>query len=203
MAPRWLSDKESACQCRRRGFDPWVKKISWSRKWQPTPAFLPGKFQCTEELGCCRGSCSPWSCKELDMMKHAGTWLPSTTPRSSGGRKYLQVHLIPLFIHPTNATVWPFHASPYAGNKTDKLPAPTQLYPLQQSKTQSQHIRPRPALLPRPRLPGGGGSEWTITHLRSAVCPTRLALNTQLIVLSVLPIYLARKGIGHKRQNFC
>ena len=28
---------------RRRGFDPWVKKIHWRRAWQPTPAFLPGK----------------------------------------------------------------------------------------------------------------------------------------------------------------
>ena len=42
--PRWLSGKESACQCRRREFDPWVRKISWRRKWQPTPIFLPGKF---------------------------------------------------------------------------------------------------------------------------------------------------------------
>ena len=25
--PRWLSDKESACQYRRRRFDPWVRKI--------------------------------------------------------------------------------------------------------------------------------------------------------------------------------
>ena len=24
-------------------FDPWVGKIPWSRKWQPTPVFLPGK----------------------------------------------------------------------------------------------------------------------------------------------------------------
>ena len=24
-------------------FDPWVGKISWRRKWQPTPVFLPGK----------------------------------------------------------------------------------------------------------------------------------------------------------------
>ena len=22
----------------------WVGKIPWSRKWQPTPVFLPGKF---------------------------------------------------------------------------------------------------------------------------------------------------------------
>ena len=31
-------------QCRRCRFDPWVRKISRSRKWQPTPVFLPGKF---------------------------------------------------------------------------------------------------------------------------------------------------------------
>ena len=24
-------------------FDPWVEKIAWRRKWQPTPVFLPGK----------------------------------------------------------------------------------------------------------------------------------------------------------------
>ena len=30
-------------QCRRHGFDPWVGKIPWRRKWQPTPIFLPGK----------------------------------------------------------------------------------------------------------------------------------------------------------------
>ena len=23
------------------GFDPWVRKILWRRKWQPTPVFLP------------------------------------------------------------------------------------------------------------------------------------------------------------------
>ena len=37
--------KESACQFRRHrscGFDPW--KTPWSRKWQPTPVFLLGKF---------------------------------------------------------------------------------------------------------------------------------------------------------------
>ena len=26
--------------CRRPGFNPWVKKIPWRRKWQPTPVFL-------------------------------------------------------------------------------------------------------------------------------------------------------------------
>ena len=39
--------QESTCQCRshkRYGFDPWVRKIPWRRRWQPTPLFLPGKF---------------------------------------------------------------------------------------------------------------------------------------------------------------
>ena len=39
----WLSGKESTCQHRRQGFDPWVGKIPWRRKWQPTPVFLPRK----------------------------------------------------------------------------------------------------------------------------------------------------------------
>ena len=41
--PRWHCGKESACQCRRRKFDPWIGQIPWSRKWQPNPVFLPGK----------------------------------------------------------------------------------------------------------------------------------------------------------------
>ena len=32
-------------QCRRCRFYHWVRKIPWRRKWQPTPVFLPGKFQ--------------------------------------------------------------------------------------------------------------------------------------------------------------
>ena len=35
--------KESACQCRRPRFNPWIRKIPWRRKKQPTPVFLPGK----------------------------------------------------------------------------------------------------------------------------------------------------------------
>ena len=35
--------KESVCQCRRHRFNPWIRKIFWRRKWQPTPVFLPGK----------------------------------------------------------------------------------------------------------------------------------------------------------------
>ena len=35
--------KEEGGGGRRRGFDPWVRKIPWRRKWQPTPVLLPGE----------------------------------------------------------------------------------------------------------------------------------------------------------------
>ena len=54
--PRWLSGKEPTCQCRRHkrcGFDPWVGKIPWCRKWQPAPVFLPGIFHGRRSLEGC------------------------------------------------------------------------------------------------------------------------------------------------------
>ena len=38
------SDSKSVClQCGIPRFNLWVRKISWRRKWQPTPVLLPGK----------------------------------------------------------------------------------------------------------------------------------------------------------------
>ena len=38
------SDSKSVClQCWRPRFIPWVRKIPWRRKWQPTAVLLPGK----------------------------------------------------------------------------------------------------------------------------------------------------------------
>ena len=51
LHPRWLSDKDPACQCRRHGFDHWVGKIPWRRAWKPTPVFLPGASPWAEEPG--------------------------------------------------------------------------------------------------------------------------------------------------------
>ena len=68
MVPRWLSGKESACQCKRPkrlGFDPWVRKITWNRKWQPTPVVLPGKFHGLRSLAGYRGR------EELNLTEHA------------------------------------------------------------------------------------------------------------------------------------
>ena len=54
----WRSGEESACQCRRHGLDPWVRKICWRRRWQPPPVFLPGKSHGQKSVvGCCPRGC--------------------------------------------------------------------------------------------------------------------------------------------------
>ena len=50
-------------QCKGNGFDPWVKKTPWRKKWQPAFVFLPGKFLRQRSLLGYR----PCSHKELDM----------------------------------------------------------------------------------------------------------------------------------------
>ena len=35
-----LSQERTRMQCRRPRFKPWVRKIPWGRKWQPTPVFF-------------------------------------------------------------------------------------------------------------------------------------------------------------------
>ena len=49
-------------QCRRPGFDFWVRKIPWRRKWQPTPVFLPGKSHGQRSLVELH---SVWGCKRV------------------------------------------------------------------------------------------------------------------------------------------
>ena len=52
--------------CILTGFNPWVRKIPWQRKWQPTLVLLPGKFQGQRSLG----GYSPWGHKETDTTDH-------------------------------------------------------------------------------------------------------------------------------------
>ena len=64
--PGGASGKEPTCQCRRHErfwLDPWVRKMPWRRRWQPTPVFLPGKSPGRRSLVGYR----PWGCKESDM----------------------------------------------------------------------------------------------------------------------------------------
>ena len=61
--PWWLRQQKICLQCKRPGFNPWIRKIPWRREWQPTPVFLPGESHGHSSLA----GDSPWCCKELDM----------------------------------------------------------------------------------------------------------------------------------------
>ena len=43
VASLWVRQLSVRLQCGRAGFNPWVGKIPWRRKWQSTPVLLPGK----------------------------------------------------------------------------------------------------------------------------------------------------------------
>ena len=60
---------QSAMQetCRTLGFNPWVRKIPWKRKWQPTPVSLPGKSHGQRSMA----GYSPWGHRESDTAEHS------------------------------------------------------------------------------------------------------------------------------------
>ena len=64
--------KESSCQSRRYrkcGFNHWVRKIPWRRKWLSTPVFLPGKSHEQRSLA----GYSPWGGKESNTTEQPST----------------------------------------------------------------------------------------------------------------------------------
>ena len=115
--PGGSAGREPACQCRRHkrcGFDAWVRKIPWRRKWQPSPVFLPGKSHGQRSLV----GYSPWGRKESDMTEcscthtytnihvhtHTHTHvLPRSKPKSYRQFKELCEDSLPKTPHPLNA----------------------------------------------------------------------------------------------------
>ena len=67
----WLRWSRICLQCRRPGFNPWVRKIPWRREWLSTPAFLPGESHGQRSLA----GCSPWGRRESYMTE----WLNTLT----------------------------------------------------------------------------------------------------------------------------
>ena len=66
--------KEPTCQCRRPkrlSFNPWVGKIPWSRKWQPT-IFLHVKWIIFGILG--EGNGNPLQYSFLENPMERGAW---------------------------------------------------------------------------------------------------------------------------------
>ena len=77
--------KWSTCQGRWLRFDPWMGKIPWRRKWQPTPASLPGKSHWQRSLaGCNPKVAKSWTQQSDLACMHAcltspgdiASWLP-------------------------------------------------------------------------------------------------------------------------------
>ena len=114
QSPWWCSGKESTCQCSRRErceFDPWVGKIPWRRKWQPTPVLLPEKFHGQRSLA----SYSPWGPKDSITTEHAQVCMcfPPPTHTHTAVFKYqtviLQWEVAPSNYHPqinTYPMIW-------------------------------------------------------------------------------------------------
>ena len=72
------------------GFNPWVGKIPWRRKRQPTPVFWPGESHAQGSLV----GCSPWGHKEFDMTEHAGG---PVTPRHSASAQSIAKSFVSKF----------------------------------------------------------------------------------------------------------
>ena len=81
------------------GFVTYISKL-WSKKWQPTPVFLPGKSHGQRSLA----GYSPWGRKELDTTEQLSTcqsW------------HWTQIQLVQRFIHfPQHRTGSMLHKSP-------------------------------------------------------------------------------------------
>ena len=63
--PGGSEGKASACNAGDLGLtDPWLRKIPWRRKWQPTPVILPGKSYGKSQWSL--AGYGPQGCKESD-----------------------------------------------------------------------------------------------------------------------------------------
>ena len=93
-----MAQWESICQCRRRGFDPWVGKIPWRKKYLPTPVFLPGQFHGQRSLE----GYSPWGHK---IFRHTLITKHHQDPMEQSQALLWQKRDFPRW-------VWPNHMSP-------------------------------------------------------------------------------------------
>ena len=59
--PRWCSGKEPVCQCKRPGFNPWVREDILEKEMAAHSRILAGKSYGQRILA----GCSPWGCKRV------------------------------------------------------------------------------------------------------------------------------------------
>ena len=88
--PSGSDSTESACNCRRPGFDPWAGKIPWRRAWQPTLIFSPGESHGQRSLV----GYSPWVRRESDTTERSvAHQAPSVHGYSPGKNTGVGCHL--------------------------------------------------------------------------------------------------------------
>ena len=96
--PGGAGGKEDTCWCRRCKFDPWVGKIPWSRKWQLTPVFLPGKFHGQRSLAdYSHGTTKSWAwLSDWALPPASGAmWFYLIANRTSEWCRFLSLCLLP------------------------------------------------------------------------------------------------------------
>ena len=107
-------------QCRkygRGGFDPWVRKIPWRRKWQPTPVFSPEKSHGQRSLV----DYNPKGCKELDMA-YICNWMDKSRKVSFARQELWSASLIIWFFLLVNPTffLWSTWDGRFPDSSVDK-----------------------------------------------------------------------------------
>ena len=103
--PWWLRRWSVCLQCGRPGFEPWVGKIPWRRKWQSTPVLLPGKSHGQRSLVCY----SLWGRKELDTTERLHFTLPPTNSQQwtrNHGKMVNTPFAVPILAESCRALLW-------------------------------------------------------------------------------------------------
>ena len=90
--PWWLSGKRICLWFRRHGFDAWVGKIPWRRKWQLTPVLLPGEFHGQRSL-------AGYSPLGHDWATNTFTWIICYPQTHAVGQRRNSVHKNALLIN--------------------------------------------------------------------------------------------------------
>ena len=79
VVAQWWRIHLQCRRCRRHGFNLWIWKILWRRKWQPKPVLFPGESHGQRSLA----GCGPKGCKESDKneaTKHSCTCFKEVHP---------------------------------------------------------------------------------------------------------------------------
>ena len=95
--PWWQTICLQCRRYRRRGFDPWVGKIPWRRKWLPTAVFLPGEFHGQRSLE----GYHPWGCKRV-----GHKWSTNTFTTGPPGKSPKQMFLKQLSFFNVSILSW-------------------------------------------------------------------------------------------------